>query len=262
MSVERRYHYSQGSEVLESPRNPQGLEHPSNLSPSSTSILLITAGESDSPSKYESALKRRGHTVNRIEDGNLDIEEFHQNKLVVVDATSPHSSWRKIVEALRRVDPQKPIVLIVGKDKYEKQAIVGGDENIQIVTSSKRDNRKLLNCVDTLSSDGWEIVLNSPNLNINLLEKKVGRTTYRAVEKNGERKVLSRKVARLLQAFMEREGEILTRRYLMKKVWETDYMGDTRTLDVHVSWLREAIEKDPSKPEILKTLRGLGYQLG
>jgi len=60
---------------------------------------------------------------------------------------------------------------------------------------------------------------------------------------------------------MNQHGEVLERRSLFSRVWETDYTEDTRTLDVHISWLRRAIEDDPNHPNFLKTIRGVGYQL-
>jgi DNA-binding response OmpR family regulator len=67
--------------------------------------------------------------------------------------------------------------------------------------------------------------------------------------------------ARLLAALMEAPGKILSRAYLMKKVWRTDYLEDTRTLDVHICWLRQKIENDPSDPRHIITHRGRGYEL-
>jgi DNA-binding response OmpR family regulator len=60
---------------------------------------------------------------------------------------------------------------------------------------------------------------------------------------------------------MEHRGEVIERENLFSQVWETQYTVDTRTLDVHVSWLREAIEIDPRRPRFLKTIRGVGYRL-
>lgn len=71
---------------------------------------------------------------------------------------------------------------------------------------------------------------------------------------------LTPKECALLQAFMNNGGKVLTRKFLMKKVWDTDWMEDTRTLDVHVRWLREKIEDNPSKPVYLRTVRGVGYR--
>jgi DNA-binding response OmpR family regulator len=60
---------------------------------------------------------------------------------------------------------------------------------------------------------------------------------------------------------MQHPGEVIERKRLFSEVWNTEYTGDTRTLDVHISWLREAIEEDSRKPQFLKTMRGLGYRL-
>jgi len=59
---------------------------------------------------------------------------------------------------------------------------------------------------------------------------------------------------------MRHPGETLTRPFLMKQVWDTDYIGDTRTLDVHIHWVRHAIEEDPKSPVYLRTVRRVGYR--
>ena len=68
------------------------------------------------------------------------------------------------------------------------------------------------------------------------------------------------KEAALLAFFIQHAGQVLSRQAIMKAVWQTDYIGDTRTLTVHVRWLREKIEKDPSNPRFLRTVRGVGYR--
>jgi DNA-binding response OmpR family regulator len=69
------------------------------------------------------------------------------------------------------------------------------------------------------------------------------------------------KEAQLLAFLMQHPGEVVSRRTLMQEVWETEYLGDTRTLDVHICWLRQKIEDDPRVPEIILTRRGQGYEL-
>lgn len=82
----------------------------------------------------------------------------------------------------------------------------------------------------------------------------------RCVIKDGMAEHLTFKECALMEMFMSNEGEVLTRKRLMKEVWDTDYLGDTRTLDVHIRWLREKIEDDPSDPILLRTVRGVGYR--
>jgi DNA-binding response OmpR family regulator len=60
---------------------------------------------------------------------------------------------------------------------------------------------------------------------------------------------------------MSRPGQVISRKVLMQEIWDTDYLGDTRTLDVHMRWLREKIEDDPNDPRMLVTVRGQGYRL-
>ena len=65
----------------------------------------------------------------------------------------------------------------------------------------------------------------------------------------------------ILAVLMQSPGQVVSRAKIMKEVWRTDYLGDTRTLDVHVCWLRQKLEDDPTNPQLLLTERGVGYQL-
>lgn len=78
------------------------------------------------------------------------------------------------------------------------------------------------------------------------------------VTPNGQYTMTPKQCA-LLKLFIQQHGEVIKRRQLMERVWETSYVDDTRTLDVHIRWLRECIEPNPSRPIYLKTVRGVGY---
>jgi len=82
----------------------------------------------------------------------------------------------------------------------------------------------------------------------------------RCVIKKGVSTHLTFKECALLEILIRSNGEVLTRKKLMKEVWDTDYLGDTRTLDVHIRWLRKKIEDDPSQPVLIRTVRGVGYR--
>ena len=69
------------------------------------------------------------------------------------------------------------------------------------------------------------------------------------------------KECRLLATFMTHRGQVLTRQFLMKEVWQTDFVADTRTLEVHIHWIRRKIEDDSGSPDYLHTVRGVGYVL-
>jgi DNA-binding response OmpR family regulator len=82
----------------------------------------------------------------------------------------------------------------------------------------------------------------------------------RTLRKSKTTQHLRPKEATLLEMFMRNAGRVLSRQEIMKEVWETDYIGDTRTLSVHVRWLRQKIEDDPDAPRFLRTVRGVGYR--
>lgn len=82
----------------------------------------------------------------------------------------------------------------------------------------------------------------------------------RCVVKDGTPIHLTYKECALLEILIRNGGEVLTRKQLMKEVWDTDYLGDTRTLDVHIRWLRTKVEVKPSEPVLIRTVRGVGYR--
>lgn len=82
----------------------------------------------------------------------------------------------------------------------------------------------------------------------------------RQITRDGQPLHLSPKQYQLLLMFMRHCGEVLPRSFLVREIWNTNYMGDTRFLDVHIRWLRLKIEDDPSAPICLRTVRGVGYR--
>jgi DNA-binding response OmpR family regulator len=79
---------------------------------------------------------------------------------------------------------------------------------------------------------------------------------------NGQTHHLTPMECQLLATFIKHPGQILTRKFLMQQVWETTFTEDTRTLEVHVSWLRKKLEPDPATPRLIQTVRGVGYVFG
>ncbi len=113
--------------------------------------------------------------------------------------------------------------------------------------------RKLLNRIARMLPSGEADVLTTGDLTLNVANRcvRVGKKEHQ----------LTPKQSQLLEIFMRQPNVVITRLQLMKAVWKTDYMGDTRTLDVHIRWLRQMIENDASKPRRLVTVRNVGYRL-
>ena len=114
--------------------------------------------------------------------------------------------------------------------------------------------RKLLNRVRALlpADSTVEQIVRAGNITLYCGKRSV------EVNGRGERR-LTPKLCRLLEELLRHPNEIVTRSQLMENVWHTTYVGDTRTLDVHIRWVREMIEKEPSRPTVLRTARGQGY---
>jgi DNA-binding response OmpR family regulator len=167
--------------------------------------------------------------------------------VIVLDAVSLRTPGDRICRSLRLSLPDIPIVHI--HPDSEKKPHSPAD----VILIHPVSSRKLINSIErliTLSDD--EIVTCGPfSLNV---ARRILATPRQEVR-------LTPKVALLLEYFMRRPGETIDRKTLMEAVWQTDYMGDTRTLDVHIRWIRQAIEINPNQPSHLMTIRGVGYCL-
>jgi DNA-binding response OmpR family regulator len=113
--------------------------------------------------------------------------------------------------------------------------------------------QKLINRIKSFQPDVPKYILNAGPIQLNLQTNYI--TCY------GHEAHATPRVVALLRNLIENKGKILDREILFKKVWATDYLGDTRSLDVHISWLRKVIEDDHRHPTLLLTIRGVGYKL-
>ena len=168
--------------------------------------------------------------------------------LVVVNAASLRSSGKRICNEIREKASQLPIVLIVSPEHS-----VSGITSANVILVLPFTSRKLLNRIaPLLPGDGKNI------LHVGLIRLDLERRRVRCL---GREARLTPRQSRLLQVLLLHAGEAVTRQRLFSEVWDTKYTGDTRTLDVHISWLRGALEDNPRQPQLLKTIRGIGYRL-
>jgi DNA-binding response OmpR family regulator len=113
--------------------------------------------------------------------------------------------------------------------------------------------RKLINRIERFAVASAESkVLEAGPFSLNL-EQQTLTTPW-------NEKKLTPKLVTLMELFLENQEQTLDRKRIMQKVWNTDYIGDTRTLDVHIRWLRKVVEPDPRKPQYITTVRGKGYR--
>jgi len=213
-----------------------------------TTILIIEGRHAEIPS-FATELQKKGFNVDTAKSGSDAIS--HLNKaspdLVVVNAASLRSSGVRICQSLHEKNDKLPIILILDKDSTIAK------DTADVVLNLPFTVQKLANRIKPLlPGDGKDVLQAGP------IRLDTERRRVRCLGKNAK---LTPRLVTLLKILMEHHGEVVERKQLFKEVWETDYTGDTRTLDVHVSWLRRAIELDPLKPKFLKTIRGFGYRL-
>jgi DNA-binding response OmpR family regulator len=154
----------------------------------------------------------------------------------------------RICKSIRSALAKTPIMLVVSEDQQ------GVDENCaDQVLRLPFTLQKLVNRLRPYMSMNENKKLECGPIRLDVKE--------RWLYCNGKKTRLTPRLYILMEAFMMRPGEVHSREELFKKIWETDYLGDTRSLDVHISWLRQAIEEDPRNPKMIKTERGIGYRL-
>lgn len=214
----------------------------------SDSLLVVEGRHTDVPS-FAAELQKKGFEVHAVKNGTAAVSRLERvnPSLVVINAASLRSTGLRICKSIRAKNAKYPIILVLSKD-----AKVGKDlADATLVlpfTAQKLANR----IRPLLPGDGKNMVHVGP-LRLDIEQHRV-----KCLGKNSK---LTPRLVTLLHLLMDKHGEVVEREALFKKVWETNYTGDTRTLDVHISWLRRAIELDPLKPKFLKTIRGVGYRL-
>jgi DNA-binding response OmpR family regulator len=212
-------------------------------------VLLLESGRTNAPS-FAPALERRGYTVTIEHDAQTAFRRVQTMSpdIVVLDAASLRTSGARICRRLRASANGTPILLVV--DRQTKPDPHCG-ASVALVTPFTP--RKLLNSIARLLPGDESACLQVGPIKLNLAQRRITC--------GGREERVTPKQARLLEMFMRAPGQLITRKAIIKHVWDTDYTGDTRTLDVHMSWLRNVIEPNPRKPRYLKTMRGQGYRL-
>lgn len=212
-------------------------------------ILVIEYRRKHAPA-FAQGLEKQGFDVVSLRTGSAALARLLEiaPDLVVVNAASMRTSGRRICQLLRQADQELPILLIV-----TPEVNLPNDHAATLVLTLPFTIRKLANRVRRLLPNEGSRVLHAGPIRLDL--------DARLVRCLGKESRLTPRLNRLLQVLMQHPGEVVRRDWLFKQVWETSYTGDTRTLDVHISWLRKAIEPNPSQPRFLKTVRGVGYQL-
>lgn len=212
-------------------------------------VLLIESKKASAPS-FAPALEKRGYTLDIVHTTPAALKAANQNKpdIIILDAASLRTSGARMTRNLRQNLNGSRILLIV-----EEGVRTATNTDADLILKHPFTIRKLVNGIIQLlpAAEGTWIETGPIRLNVD----------QRRVISDKNEATLTPKKARLLEILMRHAGQVVTRKYLIKKVWYTDYTGDTRTLDVHISWLRNVLEPNSKHSNYIKTIRGQGYML-
>jgi DNA-binding response OmpR family regulator len=211
------------------------------------STILLVANAGAKTAQYIRLLEK-SYRVVVARSGKQAIVKAEQRDpaAIVLDAVSMRTTGERISQQLAEMVTAPLIHIHPGPRSQAKTSA-------EVILFAPLSARRLSKCIETLLGaqkdeliQGGPFLLNVPN---------------RTLIANGKEKQLTPKVALLLELLMRNPNETMDRKTLMEKVWQTDYLGDTRTLDVHIRWVREALDDQSRTPRFLKTVRGIGYRL-
>ncbi len=247
-------------------QNPQTSEQ-SQLA--QTNRILLVEDEDLIRDMVTVALEEEGYDVHSASNGRaalniLQSPDFSRDKLapdlIILDLMLPEVNGLDICRLLRYQGDFTPILVISAKSS-ETDRVLGLEVGADDYLTKPFSMRELIaRCRALIRRQGYTTISSPSSVqkyrDISLFPQEC-RVTVRDVEVN-----LSPKEFRLLELFMSYPRRVWSREQLIEQVWGLDFLGDTKTVDVHIRWLREKLELEPSQPEYLITVRGFGYRFG
>ncbi|HZG97290.1 MAG TPA: response regulator transcription factor [Nocardioidaceae bacterium] len=221
-----------------------------------TRVLVVEDEESYSDA-LAYVLGKEGFDVAVANDGRAALEEFERSgaDIVLLDLMLPGINGTEVCRRIRQTS-NVPVIMVSAKDT-EVDKVVGLELGADDYVTKPYSPRELVARIRAVLRRGQDVDLAPTTLESGRVRMDVER---HLVSVDGTDVRLPLKEFELLEMFLRNSGRVLTRGQLIDRVWGADYVGDTKTLDVHVKRLRSKIEPDPASPQHLVTVRGLGYR--
>lgn len=222
--------------------------------------VLVVDDEPAFRDALEQALKKEGFLIHTAEDGEQAVAVFDEVRpdLVLLDVMLPRMSGIDVCRHIRSID-NTPVIMVSAKGEEIDAVValeVGADD---YVTKPYRLRELIARMRNVLRRGGIKAVADT-NADLNVGPLHLDRERHE-VRLNGTTIELPLKEFQVLRELMAHAGYVVTREDLINRVWGYDYIGDTKTLDVHIKRLRAKIEPKPAEPELITTIRGLGYKM-
>lgn len=220
--------------------------------------VLVVEDEDSFSDALSFMLRKEGYEVFVASDGNAALTEFdkHGPDLVLLDLMLPGLSGTEVCRTIR-TKSSVPIIMVTAKDG-EVDKVVGLELGADDYVTKPFSSRELLARIRAvLRRRGEPEELLPPTVEAGGVRIDVER---HVVSVRGSNVSMPLKEFDLLEFLVRNSGRVLTRNQLIDRVWGADYVGDTKTLDVHIKRLRGKVEEDPGSPVHILTVRGLGYK--
>lgn len=220
--------------------------------------VLVVEDEESFRDALQFMLSREGFDVVLAADGAEGMKQFDAKNpdIVLLDLMLPEVSGTEVCKYIR-TKSNVPVIMLTAKDT-EIDKVVGLELGADDYVTKPFSTRELLARIKAVLRRGSDL----DNESVGAVEGGPIRMDVErhALSVNGEAVAMPLKEFELLEFLMRNSGRVLTRGQLMDRVWGSDYVGDGKTLDVHVKRIRSKIEPDPANPVYLTTVRGLGYR--
>ena len=222
-----------------------------------TRVLVVEDEESFSDA-LSYMLRKEGYEVEVANDGAAALEQYARSgaDLILLDLMLPKVSGTDVCRSIRQTS-SVPIIMVTAKDS-EIDKVVGlelGADDYVTKPFSSRELTARIKAVLRRGAEAEEPTLTTVSVGDVRMDVDRHVVTVRGQDLN-----LPLKEFDLLELLLRNAGRVLTRGQLIDRVWGSDYVGDTKTLDVHIKRLRSKVEPDPTKPVHVLTVRGLGYK--
>ncbi|AJW79883.1 MULTISPECIES: response regulator transcription factor [Clavibacter] len=220
--------------------------------------IMLVEDEASLSEPLAFLLQREGYEVDVVEDGPAAVAAFDRDgaDLILLDLMLPGLPGTEVCREIR-TRSAVPIIMLTAKDS-EVDIVVGLELGADDYVTKPYSTRELLARIRAVLRRRVEVDDEPLNvLEVGSVRMDVERHT---VEVDGREIAMPLKEFELLELLLRNAGRVLTRGQLIDRVWGSDYFGDTKTLDVHIKRIRSKIEREPSDPVLLVTVRGLGYR--
>ncbi|MCK6180207.1 response regulator transcription factor [Staphylococcus epidermidis] len=227
--------------------------------------ILVVDDEQSIVTLLKYNLETAGYIVEVAYDGEEALKkvETEQPELIVLDVMLPKKDGIEVCKTIRSDKNLVPILMLTAKDDEFDRVLgleLGADDYMtkpfsprEVVARVKAILRRsqFVNEIEKEDVDDEDIIIGSIRI----------RPEFFEVYKEDELLELTPKEFELLLYLIERQGRVITRENMLNSVWNYEFAGDSRIVDVHISHLRDKLEENPKQPKLIKTVRGLGYKL-